>query len=211
MMQIPFWTQHGTIDLAELRPADLSAPRIADSLAKLNRFSGSTAEPWSVAAHSVLVASLVHLELKPWAILHDAHEAFIGDMTSPAMELLCASGTRTAIENAMANAKGKLDRVIASAWNVSVRSQSLMIRKADHIAVVAEAWAFMGTRPELSEPGDADLLDEAMARLIELQMQPIHDWRHARDLWLHNVEHLSGLGLMTPPAIDPPDMSSAAI
>lgn len=206
-MHIPFWTQHGTIDLSELRSADLSAPRIADTLAKLNRFSGRTREPWSVAAHSVLVGALCPLELKPWALLHDAHEAFIGDMTSPALELLCRLGTRTAVENAMANAKGFLDRKIGAAWNVAVRSQSLTLRQADHIAVVAEAWAFMGTRPELTEPYEREQLDEAMSLLTELG--PVHDWRAAKDLWLGHVQHYASCGLMTPPATDPSDMSSA--
>ncbi|WP_323041554.1 hypothetical protein [Gemmobacter sp.] len=196
-MTIPFWTAGGTIDLAALRPEDLTAWSIGDTLSKVNRFGGRTPEPWPVAAHSVLVERLCHLELGPWALLHDAHEAIIGDITSPAVEVICRSGTRSAVEHAITNAKGQIDRVIGRAWSVSVRSLNQMLRQADHAALQAEAMMFLNVRPEVTTSAEADLFDRAATLLME--MLSASDWRVARALWLSRVDYYSGLGMMSPP------------
>lgn len=61
---------------------------IANALAKINRFNGHTSRPNSVAEHSLLCADIAeHLNLSTQLqyvmLMHDAHEAFTGDMTSP--------------------------------------------------------------------------------------------------------------------------------
>lgn len=64
--------------------ADMIDPRdIAHSLAHLCRFNGHTREFYSVAQHSCIVAELVPEEHKLTALLHDATEAYLGDMTRP--------------------------------------------------------------------------------------------------------------------------------
>lgn len=196
-MTIPFWTATGTIDLANLRPQDLTPAVLADALAKVNRFGGRTTEPWPVAAHSVLVERLCPLELGPWGLLHDAHEAFIGDLTPPAVELICRAGTRSAVEHAIANAKGQIDRAIGRAWGVTVRSLNHSLRQADHAALQAEAAVFLGVRPEVTTRAEADLFDEAVSVLM--RMFGATDWRVARLLWLKRVDHYTGLGLLSPP------------
>ncbi|WP_434573067.1 phosphohydrolase [Pseudomonas sp. Z3-8] len=66
---------------------DMIDPRdIAHSLAHLCRFNGHTREFYSVAQHSCLVADLVPTEHKLAALLHDATEAYLGDMTRPLKE-----------------------------------------------------------------------------------------------------------------------------
>lgn len=192
---IPFWTLEGTIDIALLQPQDMTADILGATLAKINRFNGRTPQPWSVASHSVLVSYLVRLELAPWALLHDAHEAFLGDITFPAVELLSLCGTRVAVQNALTNAKGRLDRSIGSAWGVSVRSMSLELRWADFIALKAEASVLLGTPHELTNFKDIDGHDEAVALLHDLPF----DWQGARDLWVERVEHYARIGLLTPP------------
>lgn len=63
--------------------ADMIDPRdICHSLAHLCRF-GHTREFFSVAQHSCIVAELVPEEHKLAALLHDATEAYLGDMTRP--------------------------------------------------------------------------------------------------------------------------------
>lgn len=64
--------------------ADLIDPRdIAHALAHICRFGGHTRKFYTVAQHSCIVADLVPEEHKLAALLHDATEAYCGDMVRP--------------------------------------------------------------------------------------------------------------------------------
>lgn len=68
------------------RPQMIALGDIAHALARIPRFNGHTTAPWSVADHSLLVLDLMpHSDPNVLlaALLHDAHEAYIGDITSP--------------------------------------------------------------------------------------------------------------------------------
>jgi hypothetical protein len=61
---------------------------IAHSLAQINRFTGHCRRPYSVAEHSLLVVRIAASEgaspsAQLGALMHDAHEAFTGDVSSP--------------------------------------------------------------------------------------------------------------------------------
>ncbi len=56
---------------------------IAQGLAYQCRFNGQTRTFYSVAQHSLIVASLVPVRLRLAALLHDAAEAYLGDMVKP--------------------------------------------------------------------------------------------------------------------------------
>jgi hypothetical protein len=72
------------VDLFTPDPARILLTDITESLAKLNRWTGSTEAPYSVAQHSVMVANLMAAEDGPLAglygALHDAHEYLIGNI-----------------------------------------------------------------------------------------------------------------------------------
>ena len=72
---------------------DLTLHDTAWALAQTNQFTGRARWPYSVASHSLLVAQILVRELptevdaRPelpyWGLMHDAHEAVVGDVSSP--------------------------------------------------------------------------------------------------------------------------------
>lgn len=63
-----------------LREEDIDLKDIAHHLALVNRFGGATRVPLSVAQHCVYVSHLVPQKMKMQALLHDASEAYMGDI-----------------------------------------------------------------------------------------------------------------------------------
>lgn len=90
------WLQTSTgrkVSLREPRVEDISIRDIAAHLAKLCRFSGATDLFFSVAQHCVLVSEMFVSPVEAtYALLHDAHEAYIGDISSPMKAALVVDG-----------------------------------------------------------------------------------------------------------------------
>lgn len=70
-------------DVFDPRPEDVDILDIAHALALTNRYGGHTDLPYSVAQHCVLMSQEVHQSQALWALLHDAGEAYLGDVPKP--------------------------------------------------------------------------------------------------------------------------------
>jgi hypothetical protein len=121
---------------------------IAHALARIPRFNGHTVEPWSVADHSRLVARLLPDDAPPTlrlaALLHDAHEAYLGDITSPVAEAL----RRGADAGPLEGLKVLFDTAIAAALAFSPELfHDPRIRHADRLALAIERHALMPAHP----------------------------------------------------------------
>jgi 5'-deoxynucleotidase YfbR-like HD superfamily hydrolase len=100
---------------------------IAHGLAYQCRFNGQTREFYSVAQHSLVVASLVPPPLALAALLHDAAEAYLGDMVKPLKVLMPE----------FADLEERVGALIADAFGVDF-SDYAPIKRADLIALATE-------------------------------------------------------------------------
>jgi uncharacterized protein len=76
------------ISLTDPNPQEIDMDDIIDALTNICRFGGQMRQFYSVAQHSVLVYRLAPPELEKEAILHDASEAYLGDVISPLKHIL---------------------------------------------------------------------------------------------------------------------------
>lgn len=74
-------------DFLDPHGSDFSIEDIAHGLAHICRYAGQCRDFFSVAEHSIMVSDTVS-EFAYEALLHDAAEAFIGDVTRPLKQLL---------------------------------------------------------------------------------------------------------------------------
>jgi len=82
-------TSTGTlVDIAKPDPSSIHIVDIAHHLARICRFNGAVQYPYSVAQHSLMVSELVHSEHALPGLLHDAAEAYLGDISTPVKALL---------------------------------------------------------------------------------------------------------------------------
>jgi len=149
---------------------------IAHAIANLCRFTGHTRQFYSVAQHCVIVSELVPEGLALQGLLHDASEAFIGDVSRPLKAVMddLAPGVLHDIEE-------RIHEVIAKRFK-SGFPHDPEIKAADNVCLATEKRDLMApaSRPWLNMP-------EPMRRRID-------PWgpAKAKRRWLERFAELGG-------------------
>jgi hypothetical protein len=141
------------IDLVEPAADLVDFDEIAVTLSHTVRYAGNAQKPINVAQHTLLVCEAGPQELLPWLALHDAHEAYIGDITTPTAKAIAhfagriRHGGDIAVRDAIAHLKEMHDIAIHSAAGLPMPTaeQRVAIRKADLIALATERRDFLNT------------------------------------------------------------------
>lgn len=76
-------THSGFFNLDTPEPESILIEDIARSLSHICRYNGHPEHHYSVAQHSVIMSHLVDSDFAFEALMHDAHEAYIGDIARP--------------------------------------------------------------------------------------------------------------------------------
>jgi len=120
-----------------LHPGMISMIDLANGLGRECRFGNQSDVFYSVAQHSVLIAQAVPKPLRLWALLHDASEAYTGDMPKP---LKVAIQDFKAFEN-------QLSDVIFKAFGLDGSCPAL-IKTVDERIVIDEALQLFRNPPD---------------------------------------------------------------
>jgi hypothetical protein len=139
------------VDPLNLKHEDIEIRDIAHALALINRFNGHSRIPCSVGHHSIFVCELVRTEHKLQALLHDATEAYLGDITKWLKQTKEFSAYREAEDRAW--------RVISEVFGVPYEL-SPEVESADKFAVRIEAYYLFGPEMAMFQRSDYPLPTE---------------------------------------------------
>ena len=148
------------LDLSDPSPNNIHTSDITIALSRIRRFNGHTLDtdhkPWTVLHHSVFVHDLIMLDSPASAppldgLLHDAHEAYIGDIATPVKNML---GRKKLHALALS-----LDSAIRCRYGLSPQAGNpTLVARADQTALKIEASALLRTYgvPEINDTSGRD-------------------------------------------------------
>jgi hypothetical protein len=112
------------------QPRDVCVRDIAHHLSLICRFGGAVRTHYSVAQHSLIVADILPPRLKLRGLLHDATEAYIGDMVSPLKRFMPE----------YREVEGRIWAAIVARFGLpeTTDTEKAEIKRADNIALVTE-------------------------------------------------------------------------
>lgn len=115
-------------DLLNPSQKDVSIYDIARALSHICRFTGHARTFYSVAQHSVLVSNLVPDEYRFEALMHDAHEAYMGDVATPVKRVLGP---------ALSSLEDRVSLAVRTRFQLPIDT-SPVVKKADALALAIE-------------------------------------------------------------------------
>ena len=162
------------VNPCNLRPEDICIEDVAHHLSLINRFTGATRVPYSVAEHSLRMSYLCPPELALECLLHDATEAYLTDISRP---------VKAQLHN-YANMEEKAEIATRKAFGLHGREHPADVKKWDNVMLVWEA----------RDLGVA--IDEKFSYIDVSDRPPIEplEWREAERLFLERYAELTGGG-----------------
>lgn len=166
------------IDLEQPQAIDICLDDISHHLALINRFAGATLCPYSVAQHSLFVADICEQHLGMTdpcgllaALMHDAHEAYIGDISSP---------MKRALGDRMSFVEARHERAVQDRYGLRTPTAGYhdTIRRADLMALATEKRDLM---PRVGPSWDVltEIDPVGNVNLLERVGMAWDDWRQA--------------------------------
>lgn len=123
-----------------LGQCNISIKEIASNLSNICRFNGATGSFYSVAEHSVLVSNLCS-QFQKEALLHDASEAFTGDIVRP---------VRVFMITELSDLISKINSLIDKKYHVKIEKSQDVWKIVDNLVMDIEiAHFFNGAKSSL--------------------------------------------------------------
>lgn len=129
-----------SFDLAEQNERQVNINDIAVALAKQCRFNGASLQFYSVAQHSCVVADALKRHgplVQLLGLLHDAHEAYIGDIARPVKRLIASVGAYNALQDLEETIQRTIHRAFRLPEKPSKQFRDLVMM-ADEAALATE-------------------------------------------------------------------------
>jgi len=165
--QSPFGCVNNTIRLRSGRYFDLAAPHpdqfefsdIAGALSKICRFGGQIESFYSVAEHSYHCWRIAYedgcsKDVQLAVLLHDAAEAFIGDMVKPLKVMMPE----------YREVEASVELAVAIKFNAKFGEHAAKIREIDHAMLIAE-------RRSLFSKDEVEWTGEKQVRVVTPRIQ----------------------------------------
>jgi hypothetical protein len=172
------------VNLADPAADSISLRDMAHHLACINRFNGAPETPYSVAQHSVLVADLLLAKRQPphvcmAGLLHDGHEAYLGDIATPVADFIMGVSARLRVPTFLDEAKARFDAVILRKFKLALTEPQAREVKLADITAFATEWRDLmsGPCPVATQPNPQ-------------RVKPL-PWHRAEDLFVKTFNTLA--------------------
>lgn len=183
MMREP-WIQTYTgiqFSYSDCKPEDISIKDIARALSNICRFTGHCARFYSVAQHSVLVSE--NAKNAFYGLMHDAAEAYVGDMNRPMKSMFSSN-------DPYKNMEGRAQRAIEARWKIlaeATNDEQVDCKNVDMRMLVTESHDLL-----LNGPHKDWEINQTTHPRYEFKIDPWHP-DEAMQRFLYRYTQLTGL------------------
>ncbi|MBO9647388.1 MAG: hypothetical protein J7605_02675 [Variovorax sp.] len=176
---------------------------IAHQLAQINRFCGATKRPYSVAEHSLLVSEFVQRDgrgatVQLAALLHDAHEIYTNDVSSPAKQAINLRAVQSGGTQAWRQFEREHEDTVRRHFGVQTTfsAHRLVLQHFDLVALATERrdllnWTPASARWEILRDGQPGAIPPADWLTLDCPHRAGFAWTDWRDAFLGRFQELT--------------------